>query len=614
MFLKKVTLVALLLLSVSIAQAQPDRWQQEVDYTMDVHMNVETNIYKGTQKLIYTNNSPDTLTHVYYHLYYNAFQPGSAMDVRSRNLPDPDRRVMDRIYNLKDDEIGYMKILSLQHNGKPQSHVTEGTILEVKLDTPILPHSSTQFDLEFEGQVPLQIRRAGRDNAEGIRYSMSQWYPKMANYDYMGWHPNPYIAREFYPIFGDFEVKLTIDSSYVVAGTGYLQNGQEIGHGYEDSSKPVNRPNTKELTWHFKSPMVPDFMWAADPDYKHVTYKMDNGPLLRFFYQPGEETSNWANLPESTAKAFEIMNRRFGVYPYNEYSVIQGGDGGMEYPMSTLITGHRPFGSLLGVTVHELVHSWYQCVLATNESLVAWMDEGFTSYASAIVMNEINGPPGANVHGGSYRSYFGNVRSGREEVMTTHADHYSTNSAHSAAAYGKGAVFVHQLGYIIGQETLDRGMLKYFNTWKFKHPNANDFVRIFEKESGMVLDWYKEYFINTTHTIDYAIDSVATSNGQTEVTLARIGKMIMPIDLEVEYTDGTIEHFYMPLELMRGEKPVENPAIKRTLLSDWQWVNPTYTIMIPSDLSRIKRIEIDPSMRMADIDRANNVFPAPVEE
>jgi hypothetical protein len=157
-------------------------------------------------------------------------------------------------------------------------------------------------------------------------------------------------------------------------------------------------------------------------------------------------------------------------------------------------------------------------------------------------------------------------------------------------------------------------MLKYFNTWKFKHPNANDFVRIFEKESGMVLDWYKEYFINTTHTIDYAIDSVATSNGQTEVTLARIGKMIMPIDLEVEYTDGTIEHFYMPLELMRGEKPVENPAIKRTLLSDWQWVNPTYTIMIPSDLSRIKRIEIDPSMRMADIERSNNVFPAPVEE
>src|SRR5690606_24012320 len=155
---------------------------------------------------------------------------------------------------------------------------------------------------------------------------------------------------------------------------------------------------------------------------------------------------------------------------------------------------------------------------ATNESLVAWMDEGFTSYASAIVMNEINGPPGANVHGGSYRSYLGTVRSGREEALITHADHYNTNSAHGAV-YGKGAVFVHQLGYIIGQEALDRGMLKYFNTWKFKHPNANDFIRVFEKQTGMVLDWYQEYFINTTHTIDYAIDSVATSNGQTEVTL-----------------------------------------------------------------------------------------------
>lgn len=606
-------LVAGLALAASAASAQPDRWQQRVEYKMDVRMDVNTNRYTGTQTLVYHNNSPDTLTHVFYHLYYNAFQPGSAMDVRSRNLPDPDGRVRDRIFNLKEDEIGYLKVLSLKHNGQNQAYVTEGTILEVKLDKPIPPKSSATFDMSFEGQVPLQIRRAGRDNAEGIRYSMSQWYPKMANYDYMGWHPNPYIAREFYPIFGDFEVNITIDSTYVIGGTGYLQNGQEIGHGYEDPSKPVTRSNSKELTWRFKAPNTYDFMWAADPDYRHVTYQMEDGPLLRFFYQPGEETKAWEDLPEATAKTFAIMNRRFGKYPYQEFSTVQGGDGGMEYAMSTLITGHRSFGSLLGVTVHEFVHSWYQGVLANNESLTPWMDEGFTSYASAIVMAEYNNSPMANAHSGSYRGYLGRVAAGNEEPMITHSDHYNTNSAYSTAAYAKGAVFLHQLGYVIGQDVLDRGMLKYFDTWKFKHPNANDFITLMEKESGMVLDWYLEYFINSTRTIDYAVDSVASSGGQTEVTLRRVGLMIMPVDLEVEYTDGTIEHFYMPLDLMRGEKANETPDIKRTLLPDWTWVNPTYTVTIPRAQSDIKRIEIDPTRRLADVNRTNNVFPAPAE-
>ena len=603
----------LLLLGVGLAGsslADPSRWQQRVNYSMNVRMDVKTNIYKGTQTLVYYNASPDTLTRVFYHLYYNAFQPGSAMDLRSLTIQDPDRRVSDRIANLKPDEIGYMKVHRLTHNKKAVKHHTEGTILEVTLEQPIPPKSSATFEMEFEGQVPLQIRRAGRDNAEGIRYSMAQWYPKMAQYDQNGWHPNPYIGREFYPIFGDFEVKLTIDSSYVVAGTGYLQNPQEIGHGYQDSSKPLRRPKSAELTWHFKSPNVPDFMWAADPDYTHETLQVPGGPLLRFFYQPGDQTSNWKNLPEATSRAFKAMNDRFGQYPYKEYSVIQGGDGGMEYPMSTLITGHRPFGSLLGVTVHEFVHSWYQCVLATNESLLAWMDEGFTSYASAIIMSEVSGPPGANVHGGSYRGYFGIVKSGLEEPLTTHADHFNTNAAYGAAAYSKGAVYLHQLGYVIGEPALQRGMKRYYNTWKFKHPNTDDFLRIMEKESGLVLDWYNEYFVQTTKTIDYAIDTVKTENGGTSIELKRLGKMIMPIDLTVEFQDGTKRLYYIPLDLMRGDKPNENPAVERVVLSDWTWTHPTYRIRLTVPASTIKKIELDASSRMADLDRSNNIYPA----
>jgi len=203
----KKTITVLFLLSplLVLAQALPSHyWQQRVKYVMNVDVNVETNRFTGKQKLEYWNNSPDTLTKVFYHLYWNAFQPNSMMDVRSRQQgtiqtngrPDWDSRVTDRILHLKPDEIGYQKILSLKMNGRSQNFKAEETILVVKLDKPILPGSKALFEMEFEAQVPLQVRRSGRDNAEGVRYSMSQWYPKLCEYDKEGWHPTPYIARE----------------------------------------------------------------------------------------------------------------------------------------------------------------------------------------------------------------------------------------------------------------------------------------------------------------------------------------------------------------------------------------------------------------------------------
>jgi hypothetical protein len=590
------------LLISSFSLAQSNRWQQRVEYTMDIDMDVSTHQFTGKQRLVYFNNSPDTLNKVYYHLYFNAFQPGSVMDVRSRTISDPDPRVRDRIFALKDNEIGYHKINTLTQDGKPLTYHTEGTILEVTLAKPILPNTKSVFEMSFQSQVPIQIRRSGRNSAEGVDYSMSQWYPKMCEYDYQGWHANPYVGREFYGIWGDFEVKISIDSAFIVGGTGYLQNPQEIGHGYEEKSKAVKRPNSSKLTWHFKAPMVHDFVWAADPDYEHIIAQVPDGPALHFLYLPRDEQSikNWKELPKYTIKAFEFMNKNFGKYPYKQYSVIQGGDGGMEYPMATLITGGRNLGSLVGVTVHELIHSWFQGVLATNESLYAWMDEGFNSYAG----DEFQGGD----QSGNYESYFSIVARGIEEPLSTHADHFAYNSAYSMAAYSKGAVYLHQLGYIIGKENLAKGMLKYFDTWKFKHPNALDFLRVMEKISGLELDWYNEYFVNTIHTIDYGVKNIAISDNSTFVTLERIGRMPMPLDVEVTYKDGTKELFYIPLDLMRGEKPQEND-MKRTVKEDWPWTYPTYKLEIPRVASEIQKIEIDPSQRMADVKRQNNVYP-----
>jgi len=595
-----------------------ERWQQRVNYYMEIDMNVETNRFQGVQKLDYTNNSPEDLNMVFYHLYFNAFQPGSMMDIRSRTIQEPDRRVGDRISKLSDDEIGYQKIFSLKKDGIDLQYEVVGTILEVKLDSPIKPGQTVTFDMTFEGQVPVQIRRTGRDNAEGIRYSMAQWFPKMAEYDYQGWHADEYIGREFYGVWGDFELKLSIDKDYVVGGTGYLQNPLEIGHGYENPGDNVNQKIVDgKLTWHFIAPDVHDFMWAADPEYLHNKLTMKNGTVLHFFHQEGQNSDNWEKLRPLTEMSFEYANKYFGQYPYKQFSVIQGGDGGMEYPMSTLITGNR--GSLLGVTIHESMHDWYHGVLGSNEALHPWMDEGFTSYASSRISQHISmatkgeSAPVPTIETIGSRSgqgsYLRSAASGNEEAMSTHSDHYDLNGIYSAAAYGKGAVWMSQMGYVIGEEARDRGLLEYFNRWKFKHPNPNDVLRVMEDVSGLELDWYNEYFVFTTKQVDYGIKDVVGEDQKTKVTLERVKKMPMPMDVVVTYTDGTKEVHYMALRMMRGEKPAETND-KRIVHEDWPWTHPSYELTVDRPISEIASIVIDPSGRMADTDRKNNSWEA----
>lgn len=597
--------VLLLVALASSVSAQSDRWQQRAKYQMEIDFDAVRHQYKGTQKLVYTNNSPDTLQKVFYHLYLNAFQPGSQMDVRSRTISDPDPRVKDRISKLTPTEIGYEKVLSLKQNGKALKYQVVGTILEVTLNEKILPKTQHTFEMEFEAQVPVQIRRTGRNNGEGIDYSMAQWYPKMCEYDYEGWHSNPYVGREFYGIWGDFDVKITMDASYVVAGTGYLQNPDKIGHGY--SSKTITHKAGERLTWHFVAPEVHDFMWAADRDYKHDVLKVDDNLDLHFFYQTDTLAHVWKEMEPLAVRAFKIMNQQFGRYPYKQYSIIQGGDGGMEYPMATLITGRLNLNGLVSVAVHESIHSWFQMILGTNESKYPWMDEGFTTYAQNIVMADLFGTKGdpQRTTTNSYRTL---VKSGLEEPLTTHADHYNTNRAYSVASYSKGAVFLNQLSYIIGKDRFEKGMKRYFNEWKYKHPNPTDLKRIMEKESGLELDWYWENFVGTTKTIDYGVEAVAGSADKAEVVLKRIGQMPMPLDVVVTYKDGTQENFYIPLEIMRGEKQ-ESMYPKTTLLADWGWTYPEYTFTIDRNIGDILTIVIDPSQRMADLELDNNAWP-----
>ena len=616
---KKFVLLLAFSLFLLFAFAQPDRWQQRVNYNINADVDVNTNLIKGVQKLEYTNNSPDKLDKVFFHLYWNAFQPGSEMDVRSQELgkvlingkPDWDGRVTDRISKLSPSEIGYQKIKSIKINGIEQPVKLHGTILEVNLTKAILPKSSVTFDIVFEAQVPVQIRRSGRDNAEGVRYSMSQWYPKICEYDYQGWHPAQYVAREFYGVWGDYDVTIKIDKSYKIGGTGVLLNANEIGWGYDKPNTPLKPIATAKRTWHFSGKNIHDFVWAADPDYDHIVAKQD-GVDLHVIFKSGDETNRakWQTVADAAVAVLPYMEKHFGKYAYPQYSFIQGGDGGMEYPMATLIKGPS-----LGTVFHEWMHSWYQMMLGTNENQHPWMDEGFTSWAEGNVSAYYYGlkpGPVANTRlplnqSGAYNGYYFLVKKGLEEPLTTFSDHYNTNFGYSVNAYSKGAIFLEQLGYIVGDSLRDEIMLRYYDLWKFKHPNPWDFIKVAQDVSGIQLDWYKEYWVNTTKKIDYKIDSLWEENGVSKIRLSKLGDMPMPIDLQLTFKDSSREMHYIPMDLMLGNKPAESNE-PRVIHEEWNWTNPTYTLEFKRKLGDLVSVEIDPSKRMADVDQNNNVL------
>lgn len=577
---------------------------------MDVVFNTQEHRFYGVQELVYFNNSPDTITKVFYHLYFNAFQPGSMMDRRAQDLPDPDKRIGDRIASLSPDEIGYHRIKRLSQYEKELSYVIDQTVLLAQLAQPLAPGDSTVLRMNFESQIPVQIRRSGRNNAEGIDYTMTQWYPKLAAYDKDGWHPDFYIAREFFADFGTFEVNIDTDADQVIAATGVLTNEEEIwkkgkevvGNRYWELKK-IDSPRR---TWKFKAVNVIDFAWSSDPDYLRIKQQVNEDfELNHYFLKKYRKT--WSRLPKYTAQFFQLMNRHYGKYPYPQFSVIQGGDGGMEYPMCTMLKGTGKIKGLVGVTVHESAHNWYYAVLASNESRYPWMDEGFTTFTEDEILKKMSGDTTVNAHIQSYANYLFLVDKGELEPLITPADHFARNRTYSISAYSRGALFLNQLRYIIGERDFNAGMLEYYDTWKLKHPDPWDFIRVMEKVSGLELDWYIEYWLYTTKTIDYGIADVQVEGtSSTKVTLEKPGDMPMPVEVRFTFANGSQRTYFIPVSSMFGTK--ESPNVK-PVTNSWPWTNRTYELTITSRMKDIVAIEIDPDRFTCDVNLENNSWP-----
>ena len=589
---------------------------------MEVTVDVGANIIQGKQKINYFNNSPDTLRRIFLHLYWNAFQPGSMMDISTqlaekqilgtdkdgKPVNDADTHFKKQIAGLSPAEAGYCHVTKLQRDGRTQMLKEHETLLEVQLDAPLLPGDSAVFNTEFQSGIPALTRRSGRDSEEGIRYSIGQWYPKVCEYDAQGWHADDYIGREFYGVWGDFDVSITIDKNFKLGATGELQNANEIGWGYDQEGSALKAIEGRDRKWIFSAKNVHDFVWSADPGYKHITRKTVDGPLFHFIYrEDATKDSQWQATADTIAMVYPFMAKTFGDYTYPVYSFLQGGGGGTEYPMATLV---KDAG--FPTALHEFSHSWYQGMMGTNENLYSWMDEGFANYAEARVFAwlhhtnffMIRNPGGDNAE--EYKVYFNLARSQVDEPMSTPANWFGSNIAYDIVAYYKGAIFLRQLGYIAGEANVSATLKEYYRQWRYKHPTPNDFTRVAEKVSGLQLQWYKEYMLNTTKFIDYSIDSLWEEGGFTKIRLKRIGEMPMPIDLELQFRDGSSEMHYVPLSLMFGEKPAESGA-HRTVHEAWPWTNPFYILSTTKKLRDIRSVEIDPSNRMADVDARNNL-------
>lgn len=596
---------------ISQFQAQQNAYyQQAAQYKMDIDVNAEQFTYQGTQTLKYRNNSPDELNVVYFHLYWNAFKPNSMMDQRVASQgKNGDSRLqkdgISRLASIPKNEEGAQNIHWIKQNGKELKFEIQETVMKVYLDKPIKAHSKTTFTMEWDAVIPQQIRRAGRNNKEGVDMTMTQWYPKIAEYDYDGWATFDYVGREFHAPFADFDVTIKINKDYVVGAGGTLLNPKEV-KGY-DASAQIKADQNK-ATWKWTAKNMLDFAWAADKDYSVESFDVPQGPKVYFVYLKNDKTKAWGEAKPYVTKYFQIMNSKFGKYAYPSYAFIQGGDGGMEYGMCTMILGEaKNIEDLMGLMAHEGSHSWYQQMLATNEPVRPWMDEGFTSYAESYVMHQLFPPkdnrPNAFVEKiDAYRKF---LKKQIEEPAVWLGDHHDNGTSYSYASYVKGELYLVQLGYIVGEENLSKIMTEYFKEWSMKHPTDRDFLHIAQKVSGMDLKWFHHYWINTTKTIDYGIKDVQYGNTSTTITLVNNSQVPMPIDLSVITADNKMVNYQIPLNMTHTWK-TKDAFGEFTTLKYWPWTQKEYTLTIPYNKSQLRVLGIDFSHRLADVNPEDN--------
>jgi hypothetical protein len=507
---KKLLLFILTHCLLLIASSQT-YWQQKTDYTIDVSLNEKERTLDGFEKLIYNNNSPDTLTYIWFHIWPNAYK--NDRTAFSDQLLENGNT---RFYFSKKEQRGYINRLEFKVNGataKTEDHPQHIDIIKLVLPKPLLPKSRVTISTPFYVKLPFNFSRGGYD---GESVQVTQWYPKPAVYDSKGWHPMPYLNQgEFYSEFGSFDVRITVPKNYVVAATGELQNGEEkewlkarsnfelpahvvpagrqsptkksIGKTSVNSNTVTRNFNitTAAKTIQFTQSNIHDFAWFPDKDFIVVTdtCRLLSGKIINVssYYTP-QQKKLWQSSVLYAKEALRFYSNEVGEYPYNVATIVQGPQsfgGGMEYPTITVLSPAASAKELDRTIAHELGHNWFYGALASNERAHPWMDEGMNSFYEEKYMEAKYGKQTREAE----LTFQAKATIKTDQPIETKSEDFSATN-YGLVAYHKTAEWMKLIEAKIGEEAFRKMMQQYFTEWGFKHPQPEDFKKIAADKLG----------------------------------------------------------------------------------------------------------------------------------
>lgn len=643
-------------------------WQQDVDYTIKASLNDSSDIVSATEELIYTNQSPDTLYQVYFHLYQNAFIKGSyleqlnlANDFKQRFGRHEGAGNGTRILELSADAGGAHAAITLSEdqavmsrvNGKPFIDI-DYSIMRVQLPAALLPGEKAVFRIRFmtyfdDGGNQRRRMKMFRDEWGNKQYDGVHWYPRIAVYDRkFGWETDQHLGKEFYGDFGTYSVELDLPSHYVLDATGVLLNKDEVLPdalrkqldiaNFKD--KPLNSAPSviiandgSRKTWKFRSINTHDFAWVADPTFRigESLVKLSDGTTVSCIALAQEpHASRWQDAAPFTSKVIETYSKDIGIYAYPKMIVADARDG-MEYPMLTLDGGLSP--GYYSLFAHEVGHNWFFGMVGNNETYRAALDEGFTQFLTNWCMTRLFGevqPSKKNPYPITRREqtiYNGYIRDAiRNEDMplNTHSDDFNGALNHGGGyghVYYKTATMLYNLQYVLGDTLFLAAMQHYFNQWKMAHPYMEDFRNSIIQFTHVDLNWFFDQWMETTKSIDYGVTGfrragrTSTSGGQTmdnyKLQLERFGEMQMPLDITVYGKDSKERYsFHIPNTWFVKSLPAETQVLP--VWRGWGVLNTSYAaeVSLPSGIS-VRNVIIDPSYRLADVDLRNNATQSP---
>ncbi|MEW6467715.1 MAG: M1 family metallopeptidase [Bacteroidota bacterium] len=619
----------------------PGYWQQDVHYHIKANIDEKTDIITASMELTYWNNSPDELGFVFFHLYQNAFTPGSYYEDLQNN-----NGVFPKYGHYEAQKLGTV-VSKMQSGGKELKTELDNTILKVFLDQPLKSGESITFSIDFktyfQNNTPMRRRmKMFYSYGNNKHYDGVHWYPRIAVYDRkMGWDTDQHLEKEFYGDFGTYDVELTFANNMIVEATGTLLNRKEVLpddlrakldiKNFKD--KPFNSApsviipydSTVRKTWYYHAENVHDFAWTADPTYR-IGEAWWNGVQVVALAQEGV-ASRWQNAASYTAKVIQVYSEDFGMYAYPKMVVADARDG-MEYPMLTLDGGYDPdYRDLLA---HEVGHNWFYGMVGTNETYRALLDEGFTQFLTCWAYEKIDGkarvrnlPKNKYVvahmdtdyvrNSEVYNGYMFDAIQGDETVLNTHSAAFNGALRHGGGyrqVYMKTAVMLYNLQYVLGDELFLKAMQYYVEKWKMCHPYVEDWKAAMIEYTKVDLNWFFDQWIDTYKTIDYKVDGYKKGDtpGEYVIGFERLGRMQMPIDFIVIDKNDSVHKFHIP----NGWFVKKTDAVVLPRWIGWDKVQIGYqaTVKIPAG---IKEVIIDPTHRLADVNMLNNSLKVPID-